>query len=225
MKRGWGSHPWSSRASPRSQEILLSPPACAGVRRVRPRGESSSVRAASRQSSSQRLMGSSRRTSTAARSPRRSPASSTATAPISRGRSDSLLARATRSLATPSPTLVVPVPLHPVRRPRSDSVQSIRRCSRGTSRPISASASGRSPSDGLRDTPRQATLDRAERGTNVGGAFRARSGHRGRGASRAPRRRCHDDRPPRSTRAVFAAEDGGTAIEVRPAVVARAERT
>ncbi len=132
-----------------------------------------------------------------------------------------LLARATRSLATPSPTLVVPVPLHPVRLAERRFNQSAL-----LARHVAADLGvrfGPLALRRLRDTPRQATLDRAERGTNVGGAFRARSGH----AVAGHRVLLVDD--VMTTGSTLdacrrAAEDGG-AIEVRYAVVARAERT
>jgi ComF family protein len=72
--------------------------------------------------------------------------------------------------------LVVPVPLHPARlaeRGFNQSALVARRVAKHLQAPLAATALSRA-----RDTPRQATLDRNARQTNVAGAFRTREPRR-----------------------------------------------
>jgi ComF family protein len=91
-----------------------------------------------------------------------------------------LLAQAVvRHALTPPDTLVVPVPLHPARlaeRGYNQSALLARRVARACRWPMRALALART-----RETPRQASLDRAARRENLSGAFRARQADRIRG--------------------------------------------
>jgi ComF family protein len=132
-----------------------------------------------------------------------------------------LLARATRVLVNDPPALVVPVPLHPVRLSERRYNQSAL-----LARFVAADLGARFAPLALarrRDTPRQATLERAERATNVEGAFAARSEP----VLTGRRVLLVDDVATTGSTlgACRAAALGAGAAEVRCAVLARAERT
>jgi ComF family protein len=131
-----------------------------------------------------------------------------------------LLAGATRTLANDCFTHVVPVPLHPVRLSERRFNQSAL-----LARWVASDLGARFAPlalERMRDTPRQATLEREARATNVGGAFRPR---RGDVLSGARVLLVDDVTTTGSTlEACRRAVVEGGAMAVRCAVVARAER-